>query len=426
MRPRPAAVIMGSVSALILLSTFYAWRFSYFWLDDFNNLFLVQQQTFLHMVGYNLDPFTDYFRPFGMLVYWVFWHLFGLEPAPYHLFAWTLHTINVMLIYVLLSKITGSRYGAAVGALLSGFRANFTDIYWSFGTIFELLACFLVLVALLIYTGELRYPRLVLVVVLYVLAIKSKEMAVTLPILLLLYDLCIRRENFDRKRNLAYAALAAFAVIYGYRRFLGMGSAETSNPYYMDFSVITMGRGYGWYFDHLYGMRLRWGAWIIAAVLLLGLFIWKRERRGLFFLGYVFASLLPVLFLVNHRYEFFWYIPFFGIAGLAAVAVAALQNALRPLMQERVLEAAAVIVFSLLAAGHYALQRSVSAEILQDEESLSKEYAAFVETIRNVPQPEPRGAVLIRNVPSHFTPDVLTSAVQVILRRTDISAEVVR
>src|SRR5439155_11454930 len=184
MTRRHTAAIIGYICGLILASVFYSWRFAYFWLDDFNNLFWVQQQSFVRMLWYNIDPFTDFFRPFGMLVYWVFWHLFGLTPLPYHVFAWALHAANVLFLYGLLSRLVGSRYGAAVGALIFSFRSNFTDIYWSFGTIFELLACLLVLVAILIYAGEFSYSRLLTVAVLYVLAIKSKEMAVTLPAIL--------------------------------------------------------------------------------------------------------------------------------------------------------------------------------------------------------------------------------------------------
>jgi hypothetical protein len=426
MKPRPSAVIIGSVIALILASTFYTWRFSYFWLDDFNNLFLVQQQSLVRMLWYNVDPFTDFFRPFGMLVYWIFWHLFDLDPLPYHLFAWTLHVANVILLYVLLSRIVRSRYAAAVGALLFGFRANFTDIYWSFGTVFELLACLLALLALLIYTGRLRSRQLVLVGVLYLLAIKSKEMAITLPAVLLLYDVCLRRQKLDYQRKVLYAALAVLGISYGYTRFLGMSSESPANPYYMDFSILTLGRGYGWYFDHLYGMRLRWGAWMIASVLIFGLFMYMRERRGPFFLGYIFITLAPVVFLVNHRYEFFWYVPFLGIAGLAAVAVDTLEKRLHALMPARALEAAGLVLFAVLAVAHYVREKRTSAEILHNEQSLSEEYGAFVESLRHLPQPEPQGTVLIRSVPRHFTPEVLTSAVQVVLRRTDIRAEVVR
>lgn len=426
MTRRHTAAIIGYICGLILASTFYSWRFAYFWLDDFNNLFWVQQQSFARMLWYNINPFADFFRPFGMLVYWIFWRAFGLTPLPYHTFAWILHTANVFLLYVLLSRIVGSRYAAAVGALVFCFRSNFVDIYWSFGTIFELLACLLVFTAILIYASEFSYSRLLIVAVLYLLAIKSKEMAVTLPVILLLYDLCIRKEKFDPRRLAWYAALGVFTVVWSYVRFLSMGSDSPANPYYMDFSVITMGRGYGWYFDHLYGLKLRWGAWTSAIVLLAAAFAYAREKRGLFFLGYFFITLLPVVFLVNHRYEFFWYIPFFGIAGLATLVAAAVEKQVRRSLSERPVEVFGVIVFVLLGLGHYMRERAASADLLENERSLAVEYAAFVQSIRSLPPPENGGVVVIQNVPRHFTPEVLTSAVQVILCRTDIRAEVVR
>ena len=378
------------------------------------------------MVWYNVDPFANFFRPFGTLIYWIFWHAFGLSPLPYHIFAWTLHILNVLLLYTLLKRIVGSQYAAAVGVLVFSFRSNFADIYWSFGTIFELLACSLVFLTILIYAREFSYARLAIVAILYVLAIKSKEMAVTLPAILVLYDLCIREEKFDRRRVAWYAALGIFTVAWSYVRFLSMGSDSPANPYYMDFSVITMGRGYGWYFDHLYGLRLRWGAWISAMVFLALGFAYAREKRGLFFLGYIFTTLLPVVFLVNHRYEFFWYIPFFGIAGLAALVTAAVEKRLSRLLPARALELLGVIAFVLFAFVHYMGERTASAGLIENERSLAVEYAAFVQSIRSLPPPENGGAVLIQNVPRHFTPEVLTSAVQVILRRTDIRAEVVR
>jgi hypothetical protein len=251
-------------------------------------------------------------------------------------------------------------------------------------------------------------------------------MAVTVPAILLLYDVCIRKEKFDPRRLVWFAALGVFTIAWSYVRFLSMGSDSPANPYYMDFSAITMGRGYGWYFDHLYGLRLRWGAWTITMVLLAAAFAYAREKRGLFFIGYFLITLFPVVFLVNHRYEFFWYIPFFGISGLAALVAVAIERQLRQLLSEQAVAVAGGIVFGLLAVGHFVRESAASTEVLENERSLAVEYASFVQSIRGLPRAENGGTVLIKDVPSHFTPEVLTSAVQVILRRTDIHAEVVR
>ena len=123
-----------SIIALILASTFYAWRFSYFWLDDFTSLYWTERVSGWQILWFNLNPLSTFFRPFGMLFYWIFWNTFDLNPLPYHLFAWGLYTANVALLYTLVLRIADSSYAAAVGALLFSFRANFTELRHNFRT----------------------------------------------------------------------------------------------------------------------------------------------------------------------------------------------------------------------------------------------------------------------------------------------------
>src|SRR5262249_39364116 len=201
---RGVRVIMVGVNALLLAYVVCVWRFSYFWLDDFNNLFWVQRESGWSMLWHNINPASDFFRPFGMLFYWICLHAFHLHALPYHVVAWSLHIINTCLLYLLLRRIVGSRFGAAVGALLFGFRVNFADIYWSFGFIFELLANLLMFLALLVHTRRQRsYAAAVATLALTILAIKSKEMAITLPAVLLLYDICLGKP-FDRISRFQY------------------------------------------------------------------------------------------------------------------------------------------------------------------------------------------------------------------------------
>src|SRR3989442_15907570 len=108
-------------------------------------------------------------------------------------------------------------------------------------------------------------------------------MAITLPAVLVLYEICFRKHKVDTRLLAFYGVLGFLSAVYGYSRLLTMSSRSPSDPYYMDLSILTFGRGYGWYFDHLYGMKLRWAAWIITVFLLAVLFVYRRERRGLFF-----------------------------------------------------------------------------------------------------------------------------------------------
>jgi hypothetical protein len=424
LKAHPVPLIIGFIHAAILLSGFCAWRFAYFWIEDFNSLYWVSRESAWTMLWHNLNPASDFFRPFGMLFYWMSWNAFDLHPLPYHLLAWALHTLNVVLLYVVLSKIVRSPYAAAIGALLFGFRANFAVVYWSFGAIFELLACALMFIALLLWRREERSWRSILLIcALYVLAIKSKEMAIMLPAVLVLHDLCL--VNWSRRRSLTYALLGAIALWFVYFKVSSMGSTAPDHPYYMDLSVLTFGRGYGWYFDHLYGTSLRWGAWFVASVVLLCGMAFKRETRGMFFLGYTFVTLLPVVFLVNHRYDVYWYVPFFGIAGLAAVLVDALEQRLRQWLPARVLAFAGLFVFILLSVQHYRREMRESAALLDSQRSLAGEYRAFIEALQQMPPPQAEATIYYKSFPRHLDSFSLMTATQLVFRRTDLRVEIV-
>src|SRR5262245_13970302 len=94
-----------AINAVLLAYVIYVWRFSYFWLDDFNNLYWVQRESGWSMLRHIIDPTSTFFRPFGMLFYWVFFRIFELHAIPYHAFAWGLHVVNVGLLYLLLARI---------------------------------------------------------------------------------------------------------------------------------------------------------------------------------------------------------------------------------------------------------------------------------------------------------------------------------
>ena len=186
-------VFYAACLGTVLYFTFRLFTFSYFWLDDFNNLFWVQKLGGTTLLWDVVNPASARFRPVGWFSYWGLWRLFDLAPMPYHVFAWMIHSVNVAWVYVLLRRMLQSDYAAAVGSLLFTFQVVYWEIYWSFGTIFELLAAFFFFLGVWIY---LRWPdslrAILLATLIYVLAIKSKEMAITLPAIWLLYEVLVR------------------------------------------------------------------------------------------------------------------------------------------------------------------------------------------------------------------------------------------
>ena len=158
--------------AALLFFTFRLYSSAYFWLDDFNNLFWVQKLSAFELLKAVTNPASTYFRPTGMLFYWLELRLFGTNAIAYHVLAWLLHTVNTVLVYLVLRRIVQSHPGALVGTMLFACQAVFTDIYWNFGTIFELVSGLLFLVGILIWSSERRsWARVILATVVFVLAV---------------------------------------------------------------------------------------------------------------------------------------------------------------------------------------------------------------------------------------------------------------
>jgi hypothetical protein len=128
---RLTTVWIGCCVAALLLFTLRLYSFAHFWLDDFNNLHWVRPKSMTEMLWYVVNPASDFFRPVGMFFYWIGLQLFDQNAAAYHWFLWSLHTINVGLVYWILRRFTNSTFGAAVGTMLFASQHVFNDVYWS-------------------------------------------------------------------------------------------------------------------------------------------------------------------------------------------------------------------------------------------------------------------------------------------------------
>jgi hypothetical protein len=419
---RFANIIAAISVATPLLFAFRLWSFAYFWIDDFGNIFWVRSQTSMNMIGYIADPFSTFFRPMGMLFYEVLYHAVELNPLPYHVVAWGLHAINTGLLFLVLRRLLRSPFAAAAGAIPFAFRVNFADIYWSFGTIFELLACGLMLIGIYLYIScRPSWKLMAGLTVIYVLAIKSKEMAITLLAIWVLYDCCIRRRIV-----LTHLALPLIAAIWFTRlRVQTMRGTNPLDPYYMDLRWSTVMAGFGQYFNWLYGIKLPALLWCVLLVTALGFAIYRRNGLATFFLSSTIVAFAPVIFLVNHRWPYFWYIPFFGISGLFGLGAKYFSASVSWRVSLPTLVRVHIFALLLWSAVDSGLEYARSSRTRITEAEIAHDFRSFVEGMQSLPQPEPGATLYFRELPPHFNSDVLNSAVQVVLKRPDVHAVVV-
>ncbi|MBK9344587.1 MAG: glycosyltransferase family 39 protein [Dehalococcoidia bacterium] len=74
---------------------------------------------------------ANYWRPLSFDTFRLIYVVFGDEPLPYHLFSLAVHLASVVLVYALGWRLTKSRLGAAVAALVMAVHpGGFESITW--------------------------------------------------------------------------------------------------------------------------------------------------------------------------------------------------------------------------------------------------------------------------------------------------------
>jgi len=159
--------------------------------------------------------------------------LFGLRPAGHHATNLVLHTLNVVLLFLTLARLTGGLWpSAAVAALFALHPLNVETVAWvaERKSLLSALFSILAVAAHGWYARRPRPSRYAAVVAATALALLSKPMAVTLPFALLLLDFWplgrMRRGTIGRLvvEKLPLLALAALASAITFEAHLKGGS----------------------------------------------------------------------------------------------------------------------------------------------------------------------------------------------------------
>ncbi len=199
---------MLAVAVLFLIANRGAFK-GYFSADDLNNLAWTSHSAPIDWVEGLLTPrFSESnYRPTGHFVYYALGKTYGLDFRPFVWLVQLLHLANVALLWFLLLEFGAERKGAATGALLFAFHMACFDAYWKPMYVFDLLACFWVLVTLLLYTGRAWWAGIFT----FGLAYKSKEIAVALPAFLVAYEYYLGKRRW--LRVVPYAAISAWFTV---------------------------------------------------------------------------------------------------------------------------------------------------------------------------------------------------------------------
>jgi hypothetical protein len=287
------------------------------------------------------------FRPVPLALWLILYKVFGLEPRYYHLTILALHIINSILLYFLIRKFV-ERSIALIGAcIFSVFCGHMEAVQWLSGFFDITCALFYLssLIFFLRFLAKKTYRLYLISLLLAVLAILSKENAVTLPFIILMFFWLHRRGNrMDYRQSAAlkltapyFLSFAAYLVLrrlflWNYRT-VEQGLLSFFHPKALLNVWVLLGN---MVFPHQRNPFIeRFLPFIVIAFLVLFFFFWKKNKtaRGPLSLGVVWTlvTALPTLnFLSSSFYlQRFNYLPAAGfclILGQMLVVIARMQE----------------------------------------------------------------------------------------------------
>ena len=152
-------------------------------------------------------------HPLTLLSHMLDVQLFGTDAGWHHVTSLALHVANTLLLFGAMGRLTGAYWRSAfIAAVFAVHPLHVESVAW-ISERKDVLSTFFALIAILAYVSYVRRPglaRYAAVLVVYALALLSKPMVVTLPVLLLLLDVWpLERVSLKFERGAGWARAIA-------------------------------------------------------------------------------------------------------------------------------------------------------------------------------------------------------------------------
>jgi len=314
------------------------------------------------------------FRPLVTLTYFfdfLFWYFL---PFGFHLTNLLWHAAAVTVVYLLLRRLLKAPLPALLGGIIFAIHPVQTEAVNAVGFREDLMCAFFFLMSLFLFiqmrqggiTGAGENQRRVsgahhvvcyaISLLCFLMALLSKEMAATLPLIFIVHDLLFLSPPSPRagfkKAVRVYAGYALVALAYLILRYVlfynpseqavgyvsgrlpaRLGAIPQIFSLYLRLFIFPVGLSVE-YDDSVIRPFISFESF--AAMAVTGLFValifllWRKNRLACFALLFILISLLPVLNVVpicNMLAERYVYLPCFGVAILSALLLDALAHA---------------------------------------------------------------------------------------------------
>jgi tetratricopeptide (TPR) repeat protein len=299
------------------------------------------------------------YRPLTTLSYLFNYAILGNadHPGGYHWINFALHLTNVFLLYALLARLTGALRMAFFVALLWAVHPVLTESVTNIVGRADLLAALAVLSGFFLYlksaetSGVRRAAWLGGLAVVTTLGVFSKESAVVLPAVIVIYELACGK-RWSRMLDGVAATLVPIGIMLWERSVVLSSALPAEYPFldnpiagagfwvgkltavkvlarYLGLAIWPVRLSSDYSYSEIPLIRGSLGDWIswlaVGGALAITAILWKRSRLAFFFAGFAFLNLLPasnLLFPIGTiMAERLLYLP---LAGLMAAMVLAI------------------------------------------------------------------------------------------------------
>jgi len=310
----------------------------YFSQDDFFRFKMSRVEdiiSVLNFFSFKNSNLYGFYRPLSINIYsYLGQKIFGLNYGLFHAFNFTVFSFNVFLVYKVSWKLFKKKDMAIFGTLIYSLASFHLTSLSYLSAVEELLVAFFFFLTVNLYLNKNNFAILT-----FVLALLSRETAVSLPAVLFL---------LGWRKSLKFSRVLPFVFIlisYLFARWY-FGLIPNGSDYIISLSLKSIVNNYFWYFlwgigapeslvDFVNNFKINesffqaspvLGRLIILflIILLVNLTIGlvktaaksKLKNMPWFFIFWFVITLSPFIVLVNHRFAFYLEIPFFGLAGL--------------------------------------------------------------------------------------------------------------
>lgn len=297
-RPAIRAALLAAIMALAVIANHDSYR-SYFENDDFGTLNWARVIPF-HQYVTDVPCLAypcQHGRPVGFMLYGALYPRAHLNYTPWAMAMLAIGLVNVALLWRLFNALEFDEIASALGCLVFVAARALFDGWWKPMFIYDVLSTNFALVMLLAY---IRRWWVVSFVALW-LAMRTKEIGLMLPAVLLCYEFTLGQRNW--KRLIPFFIPAAIYGFYGIR----FNQGQPHSPYTMTSAPAALWRSISFYSSKMFGVP--------CAGLALALAFWvTRDRRLRFAMGALIFEIGMYLLMPDRMLEVYLYLAMTSVA----------------------------------------------------------------------------------------------------------------